>query len=317
VLGIPVDQIGRTDDFFDRGGTSLTAVKVAIALDKAVTLKDVTRHPVLADLAALVDGGGARPNELVQALSEPADPVAALVCFPYAGGNAVNYQPMARALGDGGVAVYAVELPGHDLGAEREPFAPLAAVVEQVVAEIGERGLTSVMVWGHSSGTPLAVETAKALDEAGVEVSRVFLGAQLPGSVSKRRAAIDELAVQTNADIAAMLSANSGYTELSDLDGERAEHVGAAYRHDCESAHRWFVEMFESPPASKVSAPVTVVVAVDDPATADYANGYLDWQLVADRVDLHQLVEGDHYFLRTNPGCASQLVLHLTSPSAR
>ncbi|MGH4023574.1 MAG: non-ribosomal peptide synthetase, partial [Pseudonocardiaceae bacterium] len=56
VLGIPQDQIGRRDHFFERGGTSLSAVKLVIALDRAVSLQDVTRHPVLAELAGLVDG---------------------------------------------------------------------------------------------------------------------------------------------------------------------------------------------------------------------------------------------------------------------
>ena len=45
VLGIPQDQIGRRDHFFDRGGTSLSAVKLAITLDRAVSLKDLTRSP--------------------------------------------------------------------------------------------------------------------------------------------------------------------------------------------------------------------------------------------------------------------------------
>ena len=31
-------------------------MKLAITLDRAVSLKDLTRHPVLADLAALIDG---------------------------------------------------------------------------------------------------------------------------------------------------------------------------------------------------------------------------------------------------------------------
>ncbi|MGW3627112.1 non-ribosomal peptide synthetase [Streptomyces sp. NPDC000880] len=55
VLGVQEERIGRRDHFFDRGGTSLSAVKLAIALDRAVSLKDVTAHPVLTDLAALVD----------------------------------------------------------------------------------------------------------------------------------------------------------------------------------------------------------------------------------------------------------------------
>ncbi|MEU6347819.1 non-ribosomal peptide synthetase [Streptomyces sp. NPDC047072] len=55
VLGMPVERIGRRDHFFDRGGSSLSAVRLAIALDRAITLKDVVRHPVLADLADLLD----------------------------------------------------------------------------------------------------------------------------------------------------------------------------------------------------------------------------------------------------------------------
>ena len=70
VLGIPQDQIGRNDHFFDRGGTSLSAVKLAVNLDRALSLKEVTGHPVLADLAGVVDGRSNGQSELLQALSE-------------------------------------------------------------------------------------------------------------------------------------------------------------------------------------------------------------------------------------------------------
>jgi acyl-coenzyme A synthetase/AMP-(fatty) acid ligase len=56
VLGLAPDQIGRHDNFFDLGGTSLSAVKLAIALDAAVSLKELIRHPVLAGMAALLGG---------------------------------------------------------------------------------------------------------------------------------------------------------------------------------------------------------------------------------------------------------------------
>jgi amino acid adenylation domain-containing protein len=56
VLRIPKDQIGRRDHFFDLGGTSLSALKLVIALDRAVSFKDLTGHPILADLATLIDG---------------------------------------------------------------------------------------------------------------------------------------------------------------------------------------------------------------------------------------------------------------------
>jgi hypothetical protein len=63
VLGIPHDQIGRQDHFFfDCGGSSLSAVKLAITLERVVSLTDVTRYPVLAELAALIDGRPAAPR---------------------------------------------------------------------------------------------------------------------------------------------------------------------------------------------------------------------------------------------------------------
>jgi amino acid adenylation domain-containing protein len=54
VLGIPRDQIGRRDHFFDLGGTSLSAVRLAIVLDRVVSFKDLTAHPILADQAELI-----------------------------------------------------------------------------------------------------------------------------------------------------------------------------------------------------------------------------------------------------------------------
>ncbi|MFE3904928.1 amino acid adenylation domain-containing protein [Streptomyces sp. NPDC059153] len=321
VLGIPRNQIGRRDHFFDRGGTSLSAVKLAITLDRAVSLKDVTRHPVLADLAGLVDGRSEQRSGPVDGRSEQrsgllrplseSDGVqtAALVCFPYAGGNAVNFQPMARALAGDGPTVYAVELPGHDVAAGSEPTTPMTQVVEQVVDEIIRRDLTRVLLWGHSSGTALAVETARKLQERGVDVQRVFLAAQLLGDAAHRRATIAELTGLSDAEIAAELSADGGYTELVELDAQHAEHVGAAYRHDCVSAHRYFADALDGPPAPKLSAPVTVVVAADDPSTAEYPHRYRDWQLLAEQVDLLELADGGHHFLRTRPTEAAQAVL--------
>ena len=312
VLGITAEGISRHDNFFDRGGSSLLAVKLAIALDRAVSLKELTRHPVLADMAGLVDGKSEARSGLLQPLLDQPGSDAALVCFPYAGGNAVNFQSMASALRGSGLAVYAVELPGHDLGAktaEDEPFASMEQVVAQVTAEITGRGLSRVLLWGHSSGTAFALATAMRLAEQGVDVERVFLGAQLPGDAAARRASVTELTGRSNAEIAAALSADGGYTELAELDAQRTGQIGAAYRHDCVSAHRYLADAMDRPADMKLSVPVTVVVAADDPSTADSAVRYRDWGFVADRVDRHELADGGHYFLRTRPAEAARAVL--------
>jgi surfactin synthase thioesterase subunit len=182
-------------------------------------------------------------------------------------------------------------------------------VVEQVVEEITDRGLTSVLLWGHSSGAAFAVETARKLRERGVEVLRVFLAAQLLGTVADRRAAIASLSVQDSAEVAAGLVAAGGYADLGELDAQRAEHVGAAFRHDCVSAHRYFVEALDGPTQERLSAPVSVVVTSDDPATAGYQKRYLEWEQLAEHVDLCELAPGGHYFLRTRPDDVARVVL--------
>jgi Phosphopantetheine attachment site len=52
---VPAEHIGRETSFVEAGGTSLSAVRLAAALDRAVSLRDIARTPVLADLAALLD----------------------------------------------------------------------------------------------------------------------------------------------------------------------------------------------------------------------------------------------------------------------
>lgn len=220
------------------------------------------------------------------------------------------------ALRGSGIAVYAVELPGHDIVAgEREPFASITHVVEQVVAEIAGRGLDRILLWGHSSGTAFAVATARKLEERGVDVLRVFLGAQLLGKASDRRAALADLTERSDAEIATGLSAD-GRASLVGLDAERAEQVGAAYRHDCMSAHRYLADALDSLAPTKLSSAVTVVVAADDLSTAQFEQRFQDWQLLADKVELHALVDGGHYFLRTRPSEAARPVRRITQSLA-
>jgi amino acid adenylation domain-containing protein len=55
VLGIPKEQIGSRANFLDLGGTSLSALKLVIALGRTVSPKDIFAQPVLADQAELID----------------------------------------------------------------------------------------------------------------------------------------------------------------------------------------------------------------------------------------------------------------------
>ena len=62
VLEVDVKTVSRQDNFFDQGGTSLSAVKLVIGLGRKVTIKDIATHPTLTDLAALLDASAPTTN---------------------------------------------------------------------------------------------------------------------------------------------------------------------------------------------------------------------------------------------------------------
>ncbi|MFJ2559312.1 MULTISPECIES: amino acid adenylation domain-containing protein [unclassified Streptomyces] len=59
VLKVPQERIGRDSRFTELGGTSLSAIRLSIALDRQVTVADLWDTPTVADVAALVDRKGA------------------------------------------------------------------------------------------------------------------------------------------------------------------------------------------------------------------------------------------------------------------
>ncbi|MCB0993162.1 MAG: alpha/beta fold hydrolase, partial [Acidimicrobiales bacterium] len=309
ILAVPVDEIGRRDNFFDRGGSSLSAVELVVALDGAVTLKDVTGTPVLADLACVLDGDEATSDSLLQRLSDSDDGRnGVLVCMPYAGGNAINFRALAQALSGSGLAVHAVELPGHDMGENDDDFVPLGEVADRVAAEVAALSERPVALWGHSAGTALALEVARRLGNKGVELAAVFVAAQMPGDVALRRSFLDDLSAMSDRKMATSLLEATGYAEIEHLDAGQLGQLGAAYRHDVSNASRFFINELESSAAEPMATPLIVVSAAGDDATADASSRLGEWERFAETVRLIQLERGGHFFIRTEPSLAAGVV---------
>ncbi|HEY6796167.1 MAG TPA: amino acid adenylation domain-containing protein, partial [Kineosporiaceae bacterium] len=144
VLDLPVDTIGVHDGFFDLGGHSLGAMRVATLV--GVGVRDLLNRPTAYRLAELLAGPGdgvrsGAGRDLLVDLGQGRDgdaPVT-LVCVPFAGGGAVSYLPLARALRGRGraVRVLGVDLPGRDRDDRRPTVAP-AQLVTELAGEIAE-----------------------------------------------------------------------------------------------------------------------------------------------------------------------------------
>ncbi|MEV7522654.1 amino acid adenylation domain-containing protein [Streptomyces sp. NPDC091371] len=317
VLGVPLERIGRHDDFFALGASSLAAVRVVVRLDRALSLKELVAHPVLADLAALLDGrrgGGAREaaSPLLHPLLAVRNPHHTLVGLPYAGGSALNFRALATELEREGIAVLGAELPGHDFAAEDEPLEDVAVLAARARDEILARVATPVLLWGHCSGAALALETARLLQEAGRPADRVFIGGQLLHGAQALRAEAAEVRAVGREVLLGRLRADNAYVELDAFTPERAAAVDRAYRHDVITANGHLLRILDAPAAYRIDAPVEVVVARDDAWTAGAETAYQAWRAVSDRVALHELEEGGHYFAGTRAAETADVVRRTT-----
>ncbi|MEV1239901.1 amino acid adenylation domain-containing protein [Nonomuraea sp. NPDC049750] len=324
VLDVPLEQITLDGNFFELGGSSLSAMRVVMELEGLVSLTDLMRNSTLGPLCEVAEARlrslSADPDlGLLRSLS--ADPDRArsvLVCFPYAAGNAVNFEPLATALDKAGadVAVYGVELPGHDPGHPDEPFLPIEEAARRVVEEI--RGLADrpVVLWGHCVGSALAIETARLMEAAGIAPLHVFVAGKLLHDARTTRESMERVDAMTDEDIVRWLVEATGYSGLDVLSPEQAAFVTRTFRHDSGSANGYLLAAAERGPVARLRAPLTVVHASDDPLTPDHRRRYEDWSLFADRPRLVELGPFGHYFCRTAPDAVATL-LHGLAPRTK
>ncbi|WP_301128140.1 amino acid adenylation domain-containing protein [Streptomyces cacaoi] len=62
LLKVPEEHIGRDSRFAELGGTSLSAIRLSLALDRQVTVADLKDTPTVADVAALLDRTSPQPT---------------------------------------------------------------------------------------------------------------------------------------------------------------------------------------------------------------------------------------------------------------
>ncbi|MBE3015236.1 amino acid adenylation domain-containing protein [Microbispora sp. NEAU-D428] len=303
ILG--VERVGLDDDFFDLGGHSLLAIRIVAKLRTAgvgrLGLVDVFSHRTVRELAAFAERPvPAGPRPLLQRLT-PAGRTARLtyVCVPYGSGSAVVYQPLADAL-PGDHALYAVAIPGHDIGLDEEAmeFDALAArCAEEILSIEGP-----IVIYGHCGvGAALAVELARRVEAAGREVEALYIGAIFPfarprgvlGRLSSL-ADVDRLS-RSQTDINRLKARG---VDLDELDPGVADRIIRTMRQDSKAAEKFFTELFDSPDRQRLKAPIISVVGERDPATDFYEERYREWAFLSDTNALVVLDEGGHYFLR-------------------
>ncbi|MCF3960206.1 non-ribosomal peptide synthetase [Streptomyces fuscigenes] len=156
VLDTAPEEIGPGDNFFDLGGTSLSAVRLAVLLDRAICLRDLAGHPTLAGLARLMDTRTGTASDVLRPLLVPNGPTqAAVICFNDTDGTQTDFRPLAEALR----RCRSRNADKVSVHVARQPDAA------RVAREIARIHAPWILLWGYGSGKGTAEETATAMQQ--------------------------------------------------------------------------------------------------------------------------------------------------------
>ncbi len=161
-------DVGATDNFFDLGGHSLTAVKLISTIQEEigveVPLADILGAQTVRDLAAYIDDSSRLGRDLIDqpmVLFNRGKDLPALFAFPPGSGYPFAYQSLARLL------------PGPFYGFS---FVEHDSRLEDYVKLIREKSNGSPLVlFGFSAGGKLAFRVAQELEQEGLRVSDLIL----------------------------------------------------------------------------------------------------------------------------------------------
>ncbi|WP_113703492.1 MFS transporter, partial [Nonomuraea lactucae] len=322
LLGVP--DIHVDDDFFELGGHSLVAIQAVARLrrllapveGRSVGVMDLFKHSTVRALAELIEepapAGEDRSRELLHRLTRSrATPALTLVCFPYGGGSALVYQPLADALPEE-CALYSMAFPGHDPGRPDEPAMPLEGVVDQCVTEILDGIPGPIALYGHCGiGGAVTAEVARRLEARGRDLEAVYIGAIFPFARPEGRIAgplgrllrTDRL----RGDRAYENRMKAMGNDISGLDEEQVRFMVRNQRRDTLIAEESFTRML-SERDERLRAPVIAVVGEQDPATDYSIERYKEWHFLSPDGALVVLREAGHYYLKHRADDLAQIL---------
>ncbi|MBJ6362384.1 non-ribosomal peptide synthetase [Paenibacillus sp. GCM10012307] len=306
VLKISKENLKLDDDFFLIGGNSLAAMKVSLFFKKDLSLKQIMQKSILLELASEIANKEIKLRQeasLLTCLSKSSESEQNIIFIPYAGGNALNFIPIAKEFekSNADLSVFAAELPAHDPNLEHSTLVNFEDTVNLLVEEISSamKG-KQFMIWGHCVGSALAFEVTRKLEKRNLYPQRLFLGAKNMISQDDCEMRVNNATNLKFSDIAELYSEWSGTSSLSTLGQSYESKLVEIFKHDSIQANTYLSNLWNSK-EKFVKTPTSIVIAKDDPVTEDYDKMWANWENWIVQVDLFEFETGGHYFLRSIP----------------
>lgn len=275
-----VEGLGPDADFFEHGGSSLTAVRLAAELgrlcDRDLSVDLLMKVGTPRGLHHALFGGSAQAQVLRPLAGSGS---AAWVLFPPVSGRLDCYRGLAARLG-ASARVVGVDLAAIDTAGAERWGAWVRRCCEQILRELPEGPLA---LGGWSMGGLLAADVARALRAQGRAVERLALiDSLVPDPVESALVLDDPGALDPVFD--------------RDLTGLGTENGGGEATAPWRQRFREHAEALASYQPRSIDVPVTLAVS-EKSARERPRSSWMAWSLLASEGLTTVLLPGDHYAL--------------------
>lgn len=253
----------------------------------------------------MASAGVMKSNGWLRTFTPRPEATVRLVCFPYAGGGAGAYRPLARLLPPS-IELVAVQYPGRQDRYREQQIADLGELVHEAAAVVSRLFDRPVALFGHSLGALVSFEVTRRL-RAGYSLTPAALFVSARKSPGEwRPTGID---FRQDEEMRAYLGRLGERAKLVLDDEELWPVIVPALRNDLIMS-----EGYAYVAGAPLSCPVTAIAAEGDDTCS--ISEMRQWsKYTAGAFTAHSL-PGDHYYVETAPeGPAELLRRALTRPS--
>lgn len=232
------------------------------------------------------------PTEWLKSSAPRPEAEALLVVFPYAGGAPAAFRAWPDALAPR-VEPHFVTLPGRDRRYHETPLTRSDEIIAPVAAEVASLGERPLVLFGHSMGSMLAFEVARALRRMGRRgPGALVVSGRCAPQLTSRSPALRDL---PDSEMIAQAARLFGGIPAALREPELVPFLARVLRADLT-----VIETYRYAPDEALGCPILAVGGTDDPwvTSAELEQ----WRIQTSAAFASARIAGDHFYFRTEGG---------------